>query len=126
MILKQKHYLVALLLMALALLIASFISYSLPRPVKIEGFTLRFDYLLHVLSCYALTLVLMRVLFFKKAHVSTLLLSALLAMLYALLLELLQILAPTRSFSFRDLFFGGIGVVLASLSGIIFFRRLIR
>ena len=113
MTVSRKQYSFLFALFSVTLLVASFVPYKLPEQIQLARHNLRLDYLLHVVVFFLFTFLLFQALPEKRQRPRFILPAAGLVLLYSFGLELLQLLAPKRSFNLLDVLCNGIGVVLA-------------
>ena len=113
MTVSRKQYSFLFALFSVMLLIANFVPYKLPEKIKLSQHTLRFDYLLHAAVFFLFTFLLFKALPEKRKRPRFILPAASLVLLYSFALELLQKLAPKRTFNLLDVLCNGIGVALA-------------
>ena len=93
------------------LIISTFLPYNLNENQKIAGHKIRLDYLMH-LGVY--TVLSFSFFCSKKNNLSFKMLSFYISagLIFSLVLELLQILVPYRTFNILDVMFNGIGILL--------------
>jgi len=121
--LRQRHHLIALIAITLALLIGNFAAYKLPVGIKIQHLTIRYDYLLHVFAFLLFSLALYGTLpkRWHRVWVISLVTGSIIS--FSLVLELLQRLVPGRNFNSTDVLCNAVGVAIGLLIWAVYKRR---